>query len=308
MDKKLFDLLEEKKKRLDALRPFPKAALERLHDQIIVEWTFNSNAIEGSTLTLKETDLILNRGITVSGKSLREHFEAINHKDAILELENFVSKKTAFSESALLKLHGIILKNINDEEKGNYRRQNVRILGASHLPPDYHKIHELIKQAVCWFQENNRKINAVELSAILHHKIVNIHPFIDGNGRTARLVMNFLLMQAGYPPVVILKTDRKKYYRLLQQADTGKYEEFINFVCRGVERSLLIYLQALEPTSGKTYKKQGYISLAEASKYCPYSQEYLSLLARIGKLSAVKFRRNWMTTLDAVKEYMKEVK
>lgn len=307
MDKKILMRVEEYKKKLDSLRPFSKAALDRLHKQIIVEWTFNSNAIEGNTLTLKETELILNEGITISGKPLCEHFEAINHKDAILALEDFIAKKAEFSEEVMLNLHKIILKSINEKEAGSYRSQNVRILAAFHIPPDYHKVKNLMRKMLYWFKENRKRMHPVELSALIHHKLVSIHPFIDGNGRCARLTMNLLLMQKGYPPTVILKTDRKKYYRLLAEADTGKTEGFINFILRSAERSLLIYLQALGKTDVKSYDKQGYISLKEAEKYCPYSQEYLSLLARRGKLSAVKFQRNWMTTQDAIKEYLKEI-
>lgn len=304
MNKKLLARVEALKDNLDNLRPLPKAALERLRKQIVVEWTFNSNAIEGNTLTLKETELILNEGITISGKPLREHFEAINHSKAILVLEDFVKKTHKLSEEIIKKLHGVILKNIDDEEAGSYRRQNVRILASHHLPPDYHKVPSLMEQAIAWYSENKRKMHLVELATAIHHKLVNIHPFIDGNGRCARLAMNLLLMQKGYPPVVILKTDRKKYYRLLGQADLGKTEEFADFILKGVERSLLIYLHAFQPTKNKSYEKQGYISLSEATKYCPYSQEYLSLIARRGKLNAVKFQRNWMTTRDAIKEYM----
>ncbi len=305
---RLLASIEEKKVRLDRLRPFPKAALARLREQIVVEWTFNSNAIEGNTLTLKETALVLKEGLTISGKPLREHLEAVNHKDAIAQLENLVAKKTDLTEEGIRSLHKIILKGIDDQEAGFYRRHRVRILGARHIPPDPIKVPAQMEDCLAWYKQNRSKLNPVEMAALFHHKLVLIHPFIDGNGRCARLVMNLILMRHGYPPAVILKVDRKKYYRVLREADQEEFENYLNFMGRAVERSLIIYLQALVPSNSKEYDKQGYISISEAAKGSPYSQEYLSLLARRGILPAVKFGRNWMTTHDAVREYVNKAK
>lgn len=303
---RLLESIDSKKGQLDELRPFPGAALKRLHEQMVVEWTFNSNAIEGNTLSLKETALVLNEGLTVGGKPMREHLEALNHKEAILKLERWVKKRVPVCEEAICELHRIILKNIDEPEAGHYRRHRVRILGASHIPPDPIKIPKLMKGCVSWYEDQMKRLHPVVLSSLLHHKMVHIHPFSDGNGRCARLLMNLVLMQHGYPPAVILKVDRRKYYRCLQQADRERYEVYLNFAARAVERSLVIYLHALTPSTSKNYLKQGYVSLAEASKGTPYSQEYLSLLARRGILPAVKLQRNWMTTHDAVREYTKE--
>lgn len=308
MSPALLKSIEEKKARLDRLRPFPPIALKRLHEQIVVEWTFNSNAIEGNTLTLRETALVLKEGLTISGKPLREHLEVVNHKDAILELERIVAKKTDLTEDGVRALHKIILKGIDDAEAGLYRRQRVRILGARHIPPDPVKVPSKMKECMDWYGRSQDILHAVELAAVLHHKLVLIHPFIDGNGRCSRLIMNLVLMRYGYPPAVILRVDRKKYYRVLREADQQDYENYLNFVARSVERSLIIYLEALTPSDSKEFNKQGYITLAEAAKKAPYSQEYLSLLARRGVLPAVKFGRNWMTTRDAVQEYERKTK
>ena len=308
LSSQLLESIKEKKARLDRLRPFPAAALKRLHEQIVVEWTFNSNAIEGNTLTLEETALVLKEGLTISGKPLREHLEVINHKDAILELEKLVTRKSDLTEEGIRALHKIILKGIDDAEAGLYRRQRVRILGARHIPPDPVKVPAQMNECVAWYHQNQDRLHPVELAALLHHKLVLIHPFIDGNGRCARLAMNLILMRHGYPPAVILRVDRKKYYRVLQEADQGEFGSYLNFVARATERSLIVYLQALASSDSKEYEKQGYISLAEAAKKSPYSQEYLSLLARRGVLSAVKFGRNWMTTHDAVQEHVDRVK
>ncbi len=292
------------KEQLDALRPFPKAAIGRLHEQMVVEWTYNSNAIEGNTLTLKETAIVLQQGLTISGKPLREHLEAVNHRQAITELEQMLQEKKNLDEAAVRALHRIILKGIDDHEAGHWRRERVRILGAIHLPPDPRKIPIQMDQFFKDLDLEYSSLHPILRAAMAHHRLVYIHPFIDGNGRCARLFMNLLLMQSGYPPAVILKTDRRKYYRVLQEADQGKYHQYFRFIMRAVERSLALYLQALTPSADVGYEKQGYITLAEAAKGTPYSQEYLSLLVRKGKLAAVKFQRNWMTTHDAVREYI----
>jgi Fic family protein len=298
----LLKSIDGKKRELDSFRPFSTEILRKLEEQFIVEWTYNSNAIEGNTLTLKETELVINRGLTIGRKSLKEHFEAINHKEGIQYLYDFVKKKKELDEGTILALHKKILKNIDDTEAGHYRTSNVMITGAVHIPPSAVKIKRLMNEFFEWYYENKKKLSVAELAAWVHYKIVHIHPFIDGNGRTARLLMNLILLQNGYPPAVILNVDRQKYYRALKEADKEKYGNFMNFIGRSIERSLLIYLNALKSKNDKK-DKYGYISLREASKLCDYGIEYLSFLARTGKLQAVKIRRNWMTTREAILEY-----
>jgi len=303
----LLKSIEGKKRELDSFRPFSAEIVRKLEEQFTIEWTYNSNAIEGNTLTLNETELVINRGLTIGKKSLKEHFEAINHKDGIQYLYDFVKKKKELDEDIILALHKIILKNIDDTEGGHYRTSNVMITGAIHIPPSAIKIQRLMNEFFEWYYENKKKLSVAELAAWVHYKMVYIHPFIDGNGRTARLIMNLILIQNGYPPAVILNIDRQKYYRVLKDADREKYNSFINFIGRSIERSLLIYLNALKSKNDKK-DKYGYISLQEASKLCDYGMEYLSYLARTGKLKAVKIRRNWMTTREALSEYVEKVK
>ena len=204
MNLTLLASIEGKKRELDHLRPLPPAIIQRLKEQFIVEWTYNSNALEGNTLSLQETELVLNRGLTIGNKSLKEHFEAINHKAGIEYLETFIGKKQNLDESFIKKLHSFILKNIDDSQAGVYRTTAVRILGAVHIPPNPLKIPALIQEFLAWYYEHHYSIPVPELAAYVHYKFVCIHPFIDGNGRTARLLMNLVLMQHGYPPAVIL--------------------------------------------------------------------------------------------------------
>jgi Fic family protein len=296
-----------KKRELDKFRPLSPEIVRKLDEQFTLEWTYNSNAIEGNTLTLQETDLVINRGLTIGNKTLKEHFEALNHKDGINYLYDFVRKKKKLDEQVLLEIHRLILKNINHFDAGHYRRENVMITGAVHLPPSAVKVPRLMAEFMEWYYQNKNKLSVPVLAAWVHYKIVYIHPFIDGNGRTARLVMNLILLQHGYPPAVILNVDRLKYYRVLKEADREHYGAFLDFTGRSIERSLMIYLNALK-SKNDSEDKYGYISLKEAATLCNYSLEYLSLLARTGRLPAIKIRQNWMTTREAVADYVRSNK
>ncbi|MBI2579056.1 MAG: Fic family protein [Candidatus Aenigmarchaeota archaeon] len=295
MDKKLLQRIESKKKDLDKHRPLPKEVLEELRKQFEIELTYNSNAIEGNSLTLKETKLVLEHGITIKGKSLKEHFEAINHKEAIDFIEDML--KGSITEDLVKKLNGVVLEKI-DDRGGRYRDINVRILGAVKSPPQADKVPRLMKEFIEYAQANPEKLNHIEFAAVLHYKFVAIHPFVDGNGRVARLIMNLVLMKHRYPITIVLKVDRKKYYDCLKKADLGDVKPFVNFIGYCVNRSLDIYLSTFR-------KGMEYISLTEAAKDTPYSQDYLSLLARKGRIDAVKLGRNWVTTRKAVQDYMK---
>ncbi|GHV08823.1 cell division protein Fic [Spirochaetia bacterium] len=309
----LLKSIEGKKRELDKFRPFPPEIVRKLNEQFMLEWTYNSNAIEGNTLTLRETELVINRGLTIGNKTLKEHFEAINHKEGIQYLYEFIEKKMELEEKVILEIHRLILKNIDDSEAGAYRKTNVMILRAVHLPPSSVKVPGLMQEFMEWYYHNEGKMPAAELAAWVHHKLVYIHPFIDGNGRTARLIMNLILLQYGYPPAVILNMDRKKYYRVLKEADRERYNNYFDFIGRSIERSLLIYLnafksQAEQGSANDAEDKYGYISMKEASKLCDYGMEYLSYLARTGRLSAIKISRNWMTTREALADYAERIK
>lgn len=295
--------LEEKRKKLNALRPLPSTAIRKLREHFEIEMTYNSNAIEGNSLTLRETFLVLSEGITIKGKPLKDHLEATNHKEALEFLYDLVDhdKKATISEHLIKNLHQLVTQNVEKEWAGCYRNAPVRITGASHQPPDALDIPHLMNEFVHWIGNQQKKISIVQLAAILQHKFVHIHPFFDGNGRTSRLLMNVLLLQQGYPLAIILKNDRKRYYRALQDADKENYQPLVLFVAKAVERSLDMYLNTLTPSS-KT--KENPISFSKASKICSYSPKYLNLLANKGLLEAYKEGRNWVTTKEAIQRYI----
>lgn len=304
LNKNLQARIKEKLKKLNKLRPLPPSAVKKIKKQFQIEMTYNSNSIEGNSLTLKETFLVINEGITVKGKPLKDHLEAKNHYEALEYLSDLVKKgkKQTISEKLIRELHQLITKETEKEWAGKYRNSNVIIAGAKHIPPDALDVPKEMSKLMDWLKENKKKLHIVELTALLHHKLVYIHPFFDGNGRTARLAMNLLLMQQGYPLVVILKNDRKKYYQVLSKADKKEFAPLVSFIARNVERSLDIYLKTLSPISKKGEK---YLPLSEIARQTPYSAKYLNLLVRHGKLEAYKQERIWLTTKEAVERYIK---
>jgi Fic family protein len=307
IESRLFNRLDLKKARLDDLRPLPVASVNRLRDEILIEWIYNSNAIEGSTITLLETRLILETGLTIGGKSLREHFEVINHKKAIQYVEDLVQVSEPITAFHVRQIHRLILVNIDDENAGNYRETQVRIAGAPIIPPESWQITNLMTEWSTWVTEAEGSIHPIALAAQAHHRLVAIHPFIDGNGRTARLAMNLLLMRRGYPPTVIQRANRRQYYTVLAQAASGKPEALVNFVGRAVENSLNLYLEACTPRVKLPGSENEWVQLREACVGTPYSQEYLSLLARLGRIEATKRGRNWYTTRRAIKAYQDSI-
>ncbi|MFA6330328.1 MAG: Fic family protein [Candidatus Micrarchaeia archaeon] len=295
--------ITEKRERLDSLRPIPEGSLSKLRERFELEWTYNSNAIEGNTLTMRETMLVLREGLTIGGKSLREHLEVTNHKAAI-DFVYGLQKNKAITEKDVLEIHGLILDRIDPFNAGFYRHERVRIAGSDFSPPSPEKIPALMRGfAASFAKEPKDPLAVVEFSAIAHFRLVDIHPFVDGNGRTARLLMNLFLMRHGFPPAVIQKSDRSRYYSSLDAAHKGNLSPFVELVARSAERSLDLYLEVLEKPSGKTEL----IPLSKAARLTPYSQEYLSLLARKGRLPALKRGRSWVTSRKDVEEYLSSV-
>lgn len=295
-----FERLYQKKQDLQSSRPLPNIALNKIRESLSIEWTYNSNSIEGNTLNLRETQMVLQEGITIKGKSLREHFETHNHDKAIDYLYTIVNDDYTLRSIDVLSLHSLVLRSIEEDFAGRLRNGGVRISGANFVPPNANKVSDYLDQLINFVNKNPLQLNDIELAAIFHHKLVWIHPFFDGNGRTVRLSMNLLLMRCGFPPAIILKNDRKKYYEALNQANNGNYQKLMLLMSQALERSLNIYLNAM-PDNDNDYQK---ISDIVSEPSSPYGQEYVSLLARTGKIDAYKEGRNWFTTKEAIDDYI----
>lgn len=241
LDKEYFDEVDKLKEELDSKRPLPNATLKSLKENINLEWTYNSNGIEGNTLTLRETQIVL-EGITVGGKSIKEHLEAINHEKAILYLDDLVNDSNPITEWNIKSIHQLVLKDIDEENAGKYRRENVTIKGAIHIPPDYLVVLELMEQLIINYN-SWKEYHPIIRAALLHGELVKIHPFVDGNGRTSRLLMNLDLMKNGYVPVIIKKESRLKYYEALDKAHTtNDYTDFVKLVVQAEIDMLNKYL------------------------------------------------------------------
>jgi len=291
--------LDAKLERLRDLRPFDREQVARLRKQLEIEMTYNSNAVAGNSLTLQDTRMVLEEGRTISGKPLRDHLEARDHQQALAYLFHVVSRKNlAMSDLFVRLMHQVVTRETEGERAGVYRTGPAGIVGTDLIPPSATDIPQLIKDMLDWLPREVRHLHVVELAALFHHRLIDIRPFFNANRRTARLLMNALLLHAGYPLTIILKHDQKKYDRVLDQADRGTAGPLVLFIAQAAERSLDLYLA--------TFDKDGadqVLPLSEASKGSPYSLEYLSLLARRGALGAHKRGRIWYTTKAAIDEY-----
>jgi len=305
LDNKIKERIDKKLKTLNSLRPLPKSAVKKIREQFEIEMTYNSNAIEGNSLTLKETNLVINEGLTIKGKPLKDHIEAKSHKEALDYLHDLVAKNRPImiSEALIRSFHQIVTEDIEKEWAGKYRNSLVMIGGTNYKPPEAIDVPKMMAELINLVRKNQNKLHPVELAALLHYQLVAIHPFFDGNGRTARLIMNVILMQAGYPLAIILKNDRKRYYQILAKADRGDLVPFVRFISQTVERSFDIYLNILTP---KEKKKEKFMSLNQLSQRSKFSAKYLNLLVRAGKLEAHKEGRIWVSSKEALKRYLEE--
>jgi Fic family protein len=248
----LDDILTEidiQKVRLDVLRKTLDNATIR--EALQIEFLYESNRIEGNTLTLRETQLVVNEGMTIGGKTMREHLEAINHKEAILFIEDIVSRKIDFTESVLKQIHALVLYGIDRDNAGQYRSVPVMIAGSQHLPPQPYLLQNLMDDYFIFYSTQKNNLHIVALAAQMHERLVTIHPFIDGNGRTSRLVMNLFLLQQGFPLAIIGGDydSRMAYYDALETAQTqeGKVA-FVLFIANKVLDGLNRYMAILGST------------------------------------------------------------
>jgi len=242
----ILDDIDNLKKKLDAFREFDSF---RIAQALELEYTFESNRIEGNTLTLRETDLVINEGLTISGKSMREHLEAINHQEAIGYIKQLMERNFPFNERELLSIHNLILRGIIPEDAGRYRRVQVMIKGSAYMPPQPFLVAKKMEDYFSWFEANKANLHPVILAAEMHERLVTIHPFIDGNGRTSRLVMNLILLQNGYT-IANIKGDydtRMNYYQALETAQTlSNKEDFLLFIAQTEKDSLTRYLTIIK--------------------------------------------------------------
>ena len=241
-----YDSLIQKKRRLDESRPFSPEVLNNLERWFLIELTYTSNALEGNTLTRLETAVVVEKGLTVGGKTLAEHLEATNHAAALRKvLEIARSPVSTLTEHILLDLHAMILRGLDDVNAGRYRSIPVRISGSRVVLPNPAKVAGLMSD---FFNDLMSMVGShpVAIAAEAHYRLVTIHPFIDGNGRTARLLMNLILLQNGFPPALIRTRDRVSYLKSLEKAQLGgSNEDYLKIISRSVERSFAIYFQAI---------------------------------------------------------------
>jgi len=284
--------LEAKKKRLDHYKPLQNELIKNLEEWFRIELTYTSNAIEGNTLTRQETAMVVEEGLTVQGKSLTEHQEAINHAEAYDYIQTLINKKSQeLTAKDILNIHSVILNKIDNINKGRYRNVAVRLRGSETILPNPLKIPQLMDEFMNWLQNDNSN-HPVKIAIDAHFKLVSIHPFVDGNGRTARLLMNLLLMQAGYPPAIVRKEDRSVYINSLEKGQTkDDLTDYYTIMVDAVDRSLDIYLEAVEPDRTSTptpSPQQRFYTTVEVAKLLQVDPETVRRYVRQGSLRAVK--------------------
>lgn len=243
---KKVDVLKEQ---LSALRPLPEEALKKIQDALDIEYTYESNRIEGNTLTLQETALVVNEGVTISGKSMREHLEAINHTEAISYIKDIAKQDIEISERTIKEIHALILHGIDRENAGRYRTVPVMISGSTHMPPQPYLIEKQMEDFILRFKQMEKeKVHPVLIAAYLHDELVRIHPFIDGNGRTSRLLMNLYLLRNGYVIITLKGSNDAKvsYYMALEKSHTEHLpEDFQKLVVEAEIAALQKYLSIM---------------------------------------------------------------
>lgn len=236
---------DELRKKWKAKKPLNHTQLLKMKEYFAIRYTFDSNRIEGNTLTLQETQLVINEGVTVGGKSMREHLEAINHSEAVDFVADLMVGKEDISKRNLLEIHRLVLKSIDNENSGKYRSVPVRITGSEHVPPQPYLIDKMMEDFFIHYEKQKRILHPILLAAEMHERLVTIHPFVDGNGRTSRLLMNFILLKNGFT-LTILKgdnTSKSKYFKSLEDVRVNNdpnhfYELIVDRVIASLEEHL----------------------------------------------------------------------
>ena len=306
----IHDRILEKKRKLSSIGSLDSGKIKKIEQRMQVDFVYNSNKIEGSTLSRGETELIL-RGITVgkksipealAGKDLSHVLAAQNHPSAIDLVKKIAFDKTyKITQRDIKTLHKVAMDGII-ATAGRYREHDLTVHGAGFAPSPFYDIPEHMKELVCLINNNSDELRPIEHAAQVHYDFVWTHPFEDGNGRIARLLTNLLLVRNGYPFTVIKQVEKPKYLHTLKEMDiSGTFEPFLVFVARSVEQTLDTYLAALE-LKGRSH----FLPLSVLAKGTPHSADYWSLLARKGRIDAIKEGKTWMTTKQVIKRYLTE--
>jgi Fic family protein len=301
MDPRLERRIAEKRAALDRQRPLPPAILAKLADDLRIRLTYHSNAIEGNTLDLGETQLVIAHGVTIGGHSLKEHMEAVNHATAYDLLLDLAQRTAEIDAAALLQIHALVMHDLVGEP-GTYRRGAVFISGSEHHPPHHTQVPELMADWVAWLVGDGMAYPPILRAALAHEMLLAIHPFLDGNGRTARLILNLQLMRAGYPVALLLQGWRLSYIRALEQAHHGRYRPLVNVVGRAVEAGLDLYLEACDALPEELRRP-----LREVAEECMIDAGYLGWLLRAGRVAGAKRGGRWYVSAAAVRRYQDEV-
>jgi len=244
MTQDLFQQIDSIKSALDGYRPFPDHVVKQLRDYYRIGLTYTSNSIEGNTLTESETKVVIEDGITIGGKSLREHYEAIGHAKAYDHIYSLLDKN--ISEDDVLHLHKLFSQQIDPENAGKYRPRNVIITGTDYLPPDYHDVSGLMKKHIENLNSGAKDKHPLERASDLHAEFESIHPFTDGNGRIGRLLLSILTMKNGYCPVIIPPIRRAEYITALQKTNKGDLQTLRVLVLSVVYEEMKSMLKLVE--------------------------------------------------------------
>lgn len=292
IDDGILQNIDKKKKRIDTLRPISKEIEKKLLQDLKLKHTYHSIAIGGNKLTQNEVKRVIEDGIAIGGKSLKDHLEAKNDYDAFNMITE--NKRMKITGETIKRIHELVTRGIM-KDGGKYRTINMKITGGQTSTPDYNNLTQIMSEYIKNIR--NVKLDPIKKAAYIQHGLLRIHPFVDGNGRVARLLTNLYLIKQGYPPIIIKKEDTHKYYRVLQEADNGDLSSFATFIAIAANESLMFYLSNL-------IEDEKLIPLNELSKDGPYTQEYLSLRARQGQIDAIKIENIWYSTKQALEDYI----
>lgn len=301
LDQRLYERLVRKKAQLDHYRPLSANVMQNLYEHLRVLLTYHSNAIEGNTLTLAETKLVVEYGLATGDHTVREYREATNHATAWEAVTRLAQRTDPITLDTMLQLHGLVMHDLR-ATAGTFRTDAVFITGTEYRPPSPRLVPQLMRAWLDWIEGAGRSYSPVVRAAIAHHDFEAVHPFDDGNGRVGRLLLNLMLMRDGYAPALLLRDWRTAYIRALQHATDGDYTPIANVVGRAAEGGLDLYLSTCTDLP-----EHQYVPLAELAKANKQTPNYLGDLVRKGRLHAQKRRGRWYSTQHAWDHYRAEV-